>query len=41
MVFIPTENKGFSIPMPMGILGLEEAMKKGQPQKQQKDKGSK
>lgn len=26
IVFIPTENKGFSIPLPFGIKGLEEAM---------------
>ena len=27
IVFIPTENKGFSIPTPIGIIGLDEAMK--------------
>jgi regulator of protease activity HflC (stomatin/prohibitin superfamily) len=26
IVFIPTENKGFTIPLPFGIKGLEEAM---------------
>jgi len=30
IVFIPTENKGFSIPTPIGIIGLEEALKRAQ-----------
>ncbi len=36
MVFIPTETKGFSIPMPFGIRGLEEYIK----QNGQKDLGN-
>jgi len=32
IVFIPTENRGFSMPTPIGILGLEEAMKRSQHQ---------
>ena len=37
IVFIPTENKGFSIPTPIGIMGLEEALKKAQSTKKDKD----
>ncbi len=29
MVFIPTENKGFSMPMPFGIAGIKDFMKQG------------
>ena len=28
IVMIPTENKGFSIPTPIGVMGLEEAMRR-------------
>jgi regulator of protease activity HflC (stomatin/prohibitin superfamily) len=39
IIFIPTENKGFSMPTPMGIIGLEEAMKRAQQgQKPKKEK---
>jgi regulator of protease activity HflC (stomatin/prohibitin superfamily) len=42
IVFIPTENKGFSIPLPFGIKGLEEAMTqnlaKGKKSKDDQDK---
>ncbi len=34
MVFIPTEDKGFSIPLPVGVMGLEKAMEKGRHGKQ-------
>jgi regulator of protease activity HflC (stomatin/prohibitin superfamily) len=35
MVFIPTENKGFSVPLPFGISGLKEymSMQKGEDKK--------
>ncbi len=36
MVFIPTENKGYSMPMPLGVLGIEEALKRAQQSQQQK-----
>jgi hypothetical protein len=29
------ENKGFAMPTPMGIIGLEEAMKRSQQQQKQ------
>ncbi|MGI0100716.1 MAG: slipin family protein [Candidatus Micrarchaeaceae archaeon] len=38
IVFIPTENRGFSMPTPIGIIGIEEAIKKAQ-QADKKDKG--
>jgi regulator of protease activity HflC (stomatin/prohibitin superfamily) len=38
IIFIPTENKGFAMPTPMGIIGLEEAMKRSQGQKSKKEK---
>ncbi|MDE1870650.1 MAG: slipin family protein [Candidatus Micrarchaeota archaeon] len=41
IVFIPTENKGFSMPTPIGIMGLEEAMKRTQQGQEKKDKGKK
>jgi regulator of protease activity HflC (stomatin/prohibitin superfamily) len=28
IVMIPTENRGFSIPTPIGVMGLEEALKR-------------
>jgi regulator of protease activity HflC (stomatin/prohibitin superfamily) len=37
IIFIPTENKGFSMPTPIGIIGIDEAMKRAQAQ-QKKDK---
>jgi regulator of protease activity HflC (stomatin/prohibitin superfamily) len=36
IVFIPVESKGFSIPTPIGIMGLEELMKKSQHDKRRK-----
>jgi regulator of protease activity HflC (stomatin/prohibitin superfamily) len=42
IIFIPTENKGFAMPTPMGIIGLEEAMKRAQeghrPKKEKSEK---
>lgn len=40
IVFIPTEERGFSIPTPIGVLGLEEALKKAQ-KRNQPDNSSK
>jgi hypothetical protein len=36
IVFIPVESKGFSIPTPIGILGLEDLMKKSRQDKRRK-----
>jgi regulator of protease activity HflC (stomatin/prohibitin superfamily) len=36
IVFIPVESKGFSIPTPIGILGLQDLMKKPQHEKREK-----
>jgi regulator of protease activity HflC (stomatin/prohibitin superfamily) len=36
IVFIPVESRGFSIPTPIGILGLEDLMKKSQEEKRKK-----
>jgi regulator of protease activity HflC (stomatin/prohibitin superfamily) len=36
IVFIPVESRGFSIPTPIGILGLEDIMKKSQDEKRKK-----
>jgi regulator of protease activity HflC (stomatin/prohibitin superfamily) len=33
IVFVPTENRGFAMPTPIGIVGLEEALKRAQQQK--------
>ncbi len=33
MVFIPTDNKGFSIPTPMGVMGVQDVVKMQQRQK--------
>jgi regulator of protease activity HflC (stomatin/prohibitin superfamily) len=42
MVFIPTENRGFSIPMPFGIDGIRGMMdRRDQPQVQPKGKAAK
>ena len=41
IVFIPTENKGFAMPTPIGIIGIEEAMKRAQAQSQQHESGKK
>jgi regulator of protease activity HflC (stomatin/prohibitin superfamily) len=30
IVFVPTENRGFALPTPIGILGLEEVMQRAQ-----------
>lgn len=37
IVFIPTDSKGFSIPTPIGVMGLEEALKRAK-QNSQDDK---
>jgi hypothetical protein len=45
IVFVPTENKGFSIPTPFGVMGLEQYAKdqiaaaQASPKKQPKAKG--
>jgi len=36
IVFIPVESKGFSIPTPIGIMGLDELLKKSQQDKRRK-----
>jgi regulator of protease activity HflC (stomatin/prohibitin superfamily) len=41
IVFIPTESKGFAMPTPIGIIGIEEAMKRAQAQSQQHADGKK
>ena len=36
MVFIPTDSRGFSIPTPMGVMGVQDIVKMQQKQKAQK-----
>jgi len=41
MVFIPTESKGFSLPLPMGIAGLKEYMEQEEKETKPADKKKK